>query len=64
MTMAVSIGTMVKQVAGLLGTKDLTPWEAGFVSNVSDRTENGKDTTKLSEKQVEIVEKIWGRNFA
>ena len=59
-----SIGQKVMQLSGLLGTEDLTPWEEEFVDSINDRTKAGKETAGLSEKQVEIVERIWKKNFA
>lgn len=61
---AVSIGTMIKQLGGLVGTDDLTEWEEDFVSDVCERTEEGKFTTALSEKQVLAVQKIHSKHFA
>lgn len=62
--MTVSIGTMTKQIIAMHDTGDLTDWENEFVGGLSDRTQDGKDTTRLSEKQVGIVERIWQRHFA
>ena len=59
-----SLGQKVMQLSGLLGTEDLTPWEEEFVDSINDRTKAGKDTTGLSEKQAEIVERLWRKNFA
>ena len=59
-----SIGAMVEQIDGLLGTKDLTEWEESFVTSVVVKYyTNNKNTTVLSGKQVEIVERIWGKHF-
>lgn len=54
-----STQTMLKQIAALLGTEDLSEWEAGFVEGIKDR-----QTTTLSGKQIEIVERIWQKHFA
>lgn len=29
-----SIGTMIKRIAGLQGTRDITEWEDGFIGSV------------------------------
>lgn len=59
-----SIGSMLKQVEGLLDTKDLSEWEQEFVSSVSSRVAAAKgSTTVLSEKQVSIVERIYKKHF-
>lgn len=54
----VSIATMVKQIAGLAGTKDVTQWENDFIASIARRN------TSLTEKQIEIVERIWRKHFA
>lgn len=59
-----SIGTMIKRIAGLQGTRDLTKWEETFICSVIDLTKGGKETTSLSEKQVEIIEHIHNKHFA
>jgi hypothetical protein len=64
MTQTVSLGTKVKQIAGMHDTGDLTDWENEFVASVAERTRDGQDTTRLTEKQVETVERIWGKHFA
>lgn len=59
-----SINTMVKRVAGLLDTKDLSDWEASFVRSVVEKTGNGTNTTSLSNRQVEVLENIFNKHFA
>lgn len=61
--MNVSIGTMVKTIDGLRGTKDVSSWEDEFIASVVDRTNNGANTTMLSEKQVSVVERIYNKHF-
>jgi hypothetical protein len=60
----ISINTMIKRIAGLQGTRDITEWEDSFIGSVVDKTEGGKETTGLSGKQVEIVERIHNKHFA
>lgn len=57
----VSLRVMLEQVSAMLGTDDLTQWEAGFVENLQ---RYARDTTNLSEKQVEVLERIWQKHFA
>ena len=57
----VSLKTKIKQLTGLLGTKDLSEWEHRFVDSVSEHLD---DTTALSAKQAEKIEQIWERHFA
>jgi len=58
-----SIGAMVKQLQPLCGTSDLTAWETDFVENVVLRSNNGTLTTRLSEKQVEVIGRIYNKHF-
>ena len=54
-----STGQMIEQLEGLLGTSDLTDWESGFVETLVER--KGKP---LSDKQTEIMERIYRKHFA
>lgn len=60
----VSVGAMVKQLSGMLGTDDLTDWEKKFVQNIDERSENGKHTLLLTDNQTEIIERLWSKHFA
>ncbi|OQA34015.1 MAG: hypothetical protein BWY57_00812 [Betaproteobacteria bacterium ADurb.Bin341] len=60
----ISIGSMIRQISGLSGTKDVTEWESGFIANIVDKTFDGRDTTMLTGKQVETVERIYSKHFA
>ena len=64
MNRIVSIGTQIKQIAGLLDTDDLTEWEKGFVASVNHRSKRGTETRTLTDKQVETVERIYEKHFA
>lgn len=57
----VSVKVMLEQIAAMLGTDDLTEWETSFVEGVQ---RNASDTTRLSGKQVEVIERIWRKHFA
>jgi hypothetical protein len=59
-----SLAQKIKQCEGLIGTSDLSAWEAEFMQSVVDRSSGGADTTRLSAKQVEVVERIFGKHFA
>ena len=59
-----SVGAMIQQLEGLLGTPDVTPWESDFIASVVRRTNGGKHTVNLSEKQLDSIESIWKKNFA
>lgn len=59
-----SINRMVKACEGLLGTTDVNEWEQRFLENISRRTRSGQDTSSLTEKQVEVLERIFRKHFA
>lgn len=59
-----SINAMVKKVAGMVDTKDLTPWENKFVKSITAQTDNGNNTSSLTENQVDVLERIYDRHFA
>lgn len=58
-----SLNTMVKRVAGLVDTKDVNEWENTFIKSVLSKTRNGDDTSLLSEKQVDVLERIFDKHF-
>lgn len=62
--MAVSLGTMVKQLSALIDTKDVTEWENGFIESVVFKTAFGSNTRSLTEKQIETIERLWEKHFA
>ncbi len=59
-----SVGSMLEMLDGLSGTNDLTAWESDFVSSVVQQTDGAKKTSRLSEKQVEQIERIYRKHFA
>lgn len=52
------------QIEGLSGTADVTDWESEFIDSVVTKTDGGKNTGGLSEKQVSIVDRIYAKHFA
>lgn len=60
----VSIGTMIKKLEGLIGTKDVSEWEDNFIDSILQQTDSGKKTSHLSEKQVAVIEKLHTKHFA
>lgn len=58
-----SLNTMVKRVAGLADTRDVTDWENRFIKRVVEQTGNGTNTTSLTEKQVESLERLHDKHF-
>lgn len=64
MSRLVSLGTKIEQISGLSGTSDVTDWESGFIVNIYAVSAGGTKTASLSEKQIEIIDRIWERHFA
>lgn len=61
--MMVSIGTMVKDLANKLETGGLSDWEQDFTTSMIEKTNGGKVTSHLTEKQVEKIEQIYQKHF-
>lgn len=59
-----TLNTMVKRVAGLQDTTDLTPWENDFLRSIVKQTRDGEDTSTLSERQVTTLEALFDKHFA
>lgn len=58
-----SLGAMIQQLHGMVGTDDLSEWETEFVQSVHDQSGEGQDTAYLSTKQVEIVNRLYQQHF-
>lgn len=58
-----SIGAMIKQIAAL-EVGDLTEWEDNFCLDMYLKTRQGKETSVLTDKQVEKIESIFNKHFA
>ena len=59
------IDQMLKQLSGMLGTDDLTDWEHEFLESVIDKVKaNNGDTTKLTAKQADIIDRLHSKHFA
>ena len=59
----VSTTTMIQRLAGMLGTKDLSDWEQGFVTTLK-RYVDERRVTELTDKQVEALDQLHERHFA
>ncbi len=59
-----SITSMVKKIAGLVDTTDVTDWENQFLKSVLAQTADGDNTTNLTEKQIDVVERLHNKHFA
>jgi len=58
-----STTTMITLLEGCLDTPDLTPWEQDFVRDLARLRDSGQ-VTKLTEKQIDILERLHKRHFA
>jgi len=58
-----TLNTMVKRLHGLVGTADLNAWEDEFVATCFTRTKQGENTTPLTERQIEVLERLFNRHF-
>lgn len=58
-----SLNAMVKKVAGLADTRDVTDWENRFIKSVVEQTGNGTNTTSLTEKQITSLEQLHDKHF-
>lgn len=59
-----AINTMVKRVSGLLGTRDITAWEERFIRNIVQQTQDGRNTSSLTDAQIVRLEEIFHKHFA
>jgi|GEM_PF-4426214 len=57
MSKMISVATMKTQVCGMIGTSDLTEWETEFAESIEHRQ-------VLTDKQTEVLERIWKKHFA
>jgi hypothetical protein len=58
-----SVNSMVRQLHALLGTNDLTEWEGNFIRSCWSRSEEGANTPRLTERQIEIIPHIYEKYF-
>lgn len=55
-----SIQQMIVELDNFRGIDDVTEWEDGFIANmVRHLAQNAQSTEKLSDKQVEVIERLW-----
>ncbi len=58
-----STSKMIQQFEGLIGTEDLSVWEAEFVQKLADINRSG-EVTKLTGNQVDKLDELYRRHFA
>ena len=61
---AISIGEMLREIDKLCGLNTVSRWEESFIEGMMKESDNGADTAKLSEKQVELIDTIFHKHFA
>lgn len=59
-----SIGAMIETIHGLCGTKDITEWENKFIESVYQAYRLAGTTVRLTEKQIDIIDRIYNKHFA
>lgn len=59
-----TLNTMVKRVAGLAGTNDVSDWEDQFIRSVVEKTQEGRDTTSLTDRQIDVLERLHEKHFS
>ncbi len=60
-----SIGQKLEKIEGLVGTKDLNPWEDEFVrNNLAKYRAAGNATSSLSGPVLDTIESIHDKHFA
>lgn len=59
-----SVNQKIKSLAGLIGTKDVTQWEDGFIESIVQQTNDGEYTTSLTPRQIETLDKLHAKHFA
>lgn len=55
---------MVKKLAGMVDTNEVSQWENDFIKSMLRQTKDGSDTSKLNEKQLEKLEQVHDKFFS
>ncbi len=58
-----SVNQMIKQIAGLADTADVSEWENDFIHSIVEWSDNGEKTSHLSAKQMAVIERIYRKHF-
>ncbi len=58
-----SLSSQLAQLSGLIGKKDVSAWEQKFIASVLKQSNDGKDTSRLTEPQIQKVEEVFERHF-
>lgn len=60
----VSIGQMIRSLVAMIPTGELSSVNASFVQIAAKQSQQGADTSSLSDKQVEQIDSIFREYFA
>lgn len=58
-----SINGMVRRLAGLVDTRDVSAWENAFIKSLLQQTDQGNNTTSITEKQLTVMERLFAKYF-
>lgn len=58
-----SITQQIRSLEGLLGTDAIGEWETQFIENIVRRTDSGRFTRILTEKQIDKIDQIHRDHF-
>jgi len=58
-----SLNAMVKQLEALLDTRDVSAWENTFLHSISVRADAGRDTSRLTDRQIARLEELYRKHF-
>jgi hypothetical protein len=58
-----TVGNMIRQLEGLLGTRDATEKNQDFIRKVVELTQHGKKTSVLTPAQTSYVESLWKQHY-
>lgn len=61
--MATSIGAKIKAIAGLAHTQDVNERTSEFIANMDERTNNGRQTSSLTEAQISWIEDLYRKHI-
>lgn len=59
-----SIGSKLKKAEGLIDTRDINEWESNFLQSLVDKAARDKGTQNFTEKQIDVLERIYSKHFA
>lgn len=58
-----TLGNKIRQLQGLVGTKDVRPQDGKFIVSMMNLSEGGKKTSHLTGPQVEYLNNLWTQHY-